>query len=429
MSSLKIAIVGSGPAGCYVAERLGRKAKGAVEVDLFDRLPTPFGLVRSGVAPDHQTTKAANRVMAKALEKPEVRFLGNVAIGRDLSLDDLRAAYDAVVLATGAASDRPMGVPGEDLPGVIGSGRFTRWYNDHPDAAADVPDLSTVRRVVVVGNGNVAIDVARLFSKTPAELEGSDLSPEASRALAEAPVEEIVIVGRRDALNAKFTPTEIGELGTLENAAVRVRAGDVASDGEGALNSQAYEILKGYAGETRSAPITIRFAFHLEPAAVVAGADGRVAAMRFHRTEVRDGKAMATRETVDLPADLVVSCIGYVSEDCGAVPTTGGRLANEGGLIEPGLYVVGWAKRGPSGTIGTNRPEAHGVADRILDEVSAGDRPGRAAIIPRLEEAGHVTVDFAAWGRIDAAESARAGDGRVRHKFAALEDLLAAARG
>jgi len=425
MPLLKVAIVGSGPAGCYVAERLGKKAKGAVEIDVFDRLPTPFGLVRAGVAPDHQTTKAAARVMAKALEKPEVRFFGNVEIGRTLSLADLRDAYDAVVLAVGAPLDRALGAPGEDLPGVVGSGAFTRWINDHPASEDRAADLAGVRHAVVIGAGNVAIDTARLLAKTADEIENSDLSPEVEAALRAAPLETISIVARRDARAVKFTPTELLELGELADAAVEIDPGLVAGAGDGAESPQGFEALQQLAAApTRTAPKTIRFLFNLQPEQCLAGEDGRVAAMRFARTD-RAGEG----KTVDLPADLVVSCIGYRTDAPEGVDADGGRLANDEGRIDAGLYVVGWAKRGPSGTIGVNRSEAHGVADALLAESAPAEKPGRAAIDERLAAAGAEPVAWDGWGRIDAAEVARAGAGRVRRKFNALDDMLAAARG
>lgn len=425
MPHLKVAIVGSGPAGCYVAERLGKKAKGAVEVDVFDRLPTPFGLVRAGVAPDHQTTKAAARVMAKALEKPEVRFFGNVEIGRDLALDDLRQAYDAVVLAVGAPVDRRLGVPGEDLPGVVGSGAFTRWVNDHPAADDRAADLAGVRHAVVIGAGNVAIDTARLLAKTAAEIENSDLSPEVEAALQAPPLETISIVARRDARAVKFTPTELLELGELTDARVEIDAALVAGDSEGAESPQGFEALQQLAAAApKNAPKAIRFLFNLQPEECVAGESGRVAAMRFTRTDP-DGAGAR----VDLPADLVVSCIGYATQAPDGVAADGGRLANQEGRIDAGLYVVGWAKRGPSGTIGVNRSEAHGVADKLIEEVAPADKPGRGEILERLATANAATVDWEGWGRIDAAETARAGAGRVRRKFTALDEMLAAARG
>ncbi len=431
MTTLKVAIVGSGPAGCYVAERLGKKAKGAVEIDVFDRLPTPFGLVRSGVAPDHQSIKMSSRVMAKALEKPEVRFFGHVEIGRDLDLEDLRQAYDAVVIAIGAPEDRPLGVPGDDLPGVLGSGAFTRWYNDHPDAADRASELGALlgeaRRAVVIGNGNVAVDVTRMLAKQSDEMQESDLSPDVTGHLHHAPIEEILMVGRRDAQQVKFTPAEIRELGELSGAAVKVDPADVPLAAEDTPHSQAYQVLKDLADAPREAPVSIRLAFCLQPEEVLAGDDGRVRAMRFRKTRMEGETAVATDETLDIPCDIVIPCIGYTTRACGDLPIEHGRLRNDDGKVADGLYVVGWAKRGPSGTIGTNRSEAHGIADRIMAEHPPAGRPGRQAVEARLGEAGARVVDWQGWVRIDAAETGRADSGRVRRKFTAIGEMLDAA--
>src|SRR5574340_527298 len=214
-----IAIVGSGPAACYLADHLLRLAPDA-HIDVIERLPVPFGLVRYGVAPDHQGTKAVVRVLDRVLGRDRVGFFGNVEVGRDLRLAELRALYDAVVLATGAPRDRRLGIPGEDLPGVVGSGSFVGWYNDHPDHA--VPPLHAVRSAVVIGNGNVAIDVARILAKSPAEMAGSDIAPPVAQLLAAQPIDAIHVVGRRSAADAKFTAHELGELGTLARARARL---------------------------------------------------------------------------------------------------------------------------------------------------------------------------------------------------------------
>ena len=429
MSTLKVAVVGSGPAGCYAADRVMRKATGPVAVDVFDRLPTPFGLVRSGVAPDHQSIKNVARVMAKALAKPECRFLGNVEIGRDLSLDDLRAAYDAVILAIGAPEDRSLGIPGEDLPGVVGSGAFTRWYNDHPDGASRAPELGAVENAVVIGNGNVAVDVTRMLAKQGAAMDQSDLSPEVESHLGAAPLRRITVAGRRGAGYVKFTPAEIRELGHLAGVAPRIDPADLAEGPADPDNAKPFDALKELAeAPAEEARREIAFLFNAAPEAILETEAGHVGAVRFRHTQVVDGRAEPTDETVDVPADLVVPCIGYTTRIVGGLDATGGRLANEEGLVAPGLYVVGWAKRGPSGTIGTNRSESQAIGDRILAEVTPGDRPGGAAIDEKLAAAGVHPVDWQGWERIDAAETARARDGRVRHKLVDVDAMLAVAR-
>ncbi len=412
MAALQVAIIGSGPAGCYLAERLVRAAPGC-RIDIIDRLPTPYGLVRAGVAPDHQSTKAITRVFDRVLTRDGVAFWGNVEIGRDIALDELRRLYDAVIIATGAPQDRGLGVPGEALPGIIGSAAFVGWYNAHPDHAAPAPDLGAVRSAIVIGNGNVALDVARILAKAPAELAQSDIAPEVAATLAAMPLDTIHIVGRRGAEHAGFAPHELGELGALVRARPVVEAADLPP-GEGAPNPAVLAQLRDFAGDATPKPLAIRFHFHATPAGFIGA--GHVAAARFTR---RDGGELI------LPAELVVTCIGYRAVPCCTLAPEDGVFANEQGRIAPGLYVVGWAKRGPSGTIATNRPEAHAVAERLVAEISPAGRAGGAALAAHLAERGVRRVDYAAWLRIDAAERARAETGRPRRKFASRAALLA----
>jgi ferredoxin--NADP+ reductase len=422
----RIAVVGSGPAGCYCVERLAKLLPEA-EIDVLDRLPTPFGLVRFGVAPDHQGTKAISRVLARALSRPNVAFLGNVEIGRDVTLAELRGLYDAVVLAVGAPRDRRLGVPGEELPGVYGSARFVGWYNGHPDHAGLAPDLSALRRAVVVGNGNVAVDVARVLAKTAEEMAGSDLPSEIAAQIAAAPLEEIVLVGRRDAAASRFTPAELSELGELTRAGVDIAVDDLPDqDGE----SQAVPALRKLAAaapEAAHKPLRLRFLFRARPEAFEG--ESRLRAVRLRRTAERDGRWADTDETMELPAQLAVTCIGYESQSCCDLQPDEGILANEDGRIEDGLYVVGWAKRGPSGTIATNRSDSHAVAQKLADALQPGGKPGGAALRALLAERGCDPVDLEGWQRIDLAETGAAGPGRVRAKIVGLEALLAAARG
>jgi NADPH-dependent glutamate synthase beta subunit-like oxidoreductase len=409
--TLQIAIIGSGPAGCYLAERLVREAPGC-RIDIIDRLPTPYGLVRAGVAPDHQSTKAVSRIFDRVLTRDGVAFWGNVEIGSDIALDALRGLYDAVVIATGAPQDRRLGVTGEDLPGIVGSGAFVGWYNGHPDHAAPGPDLDRVRSAVLIGNGNVALDVARILAKTSDELAQSDIAPEIAASLAAMPLETIHIVGRRGPGHAGFAPHELGELGTLARARPVVDAAELPDE---APNPAVIAQLRDYATRDRTAkPLAIRFHFHAAPTGFT-GAD-RVEAARFRRP---DGGVLA------LAAELVVTCIGYRAMPCCSLAPEDGVFANDSGRIAPSLYVVGWAKRGPSGTIATNRAEAHDVAQRIVAETVPAGRPGGAALADRLAESGVRRIDYSAWLRIDAAERARAEAGRPRRKFASRADLLA----
>ena len=406
------AIIGSGPAGCYLADQLQRLAPDA-RIDVIERLPVPFGLVRYGVAPDHQATKAVVRVLDKVLGRERIGFFGNLEVGRDVSLEELMGLYDAVVLATGAARDRQLGIPGEALAGVLGSGAFVGWYNAHPDWRAPPPQ--SVRTAVVIGNGNVAIDVVRILAKEPAEMAGSDIDPAAHAHLAAQPIAAIHIVGRRGAADAKFTQHELAELGTLARARVSVAdSADLAGD------TPELEVLRGFAAGVTAADVarvSIVFHFGLTPEAFVGGEV--LEAVRFARA---DGSAL------EIPAQLAVTCIGYESVACDKVVPESGLFANQDGRIDDGLYVTGWAKRGPSGTIPTNRTEAQQVAKRVAAEAVDHGRTGGDGLAALLAERGVQRVDHPSWRKIDAAEQARAESDRCRRKFDSVAEMLAVIR-
>ena len=423
---LKLAVVGSGPAGCYAVEQLARAAPDA-EIDLIDRLPTAYGLVRAGVAPDHQGTKSVERVLERALTRPGVAFHGNVEIGRDLGLDELGTLYDAVILATGAPADRRLGIPGEDLRGVYGSGAFTRWINGHPDDADRSVHLEHVHSVVVIGNGNVAIDVARVLAKSREEMARSDLAPFIEDAVARAPLAELHLVGRRGAAEASFTAVELDEMGRLARAHPVVAAEDLPP-AAGASNAAVLEILHRFAALSESAkPLRLHFHFRLKP--VRFEGDSRLERVVFERQRLDGTAYVATGENLTLPADLAVTCIGYRCQACGGLAPESGIFRHENGRVAPGLYVAGWAKRGPTGTIPTNRTESHAVAERLLAEVTPAGKPGREGLLARLRERGVQPVNFAGWQKINAAEKARVAPGRAREKLRSLEALLSAARG
>jgi len=399
-----IAIIGSGPSGCYLADALLRLVPDC-RIDVLDRLPVPFGLVRYGVAPDHQGTKAVSRVFDRTLARDRIGFFGHVEVGRDVSLARLEALYDAVVIASGAADDRRLGVPGEDLPGVIGAGCFVGWVNGHPDHIDLAP--AAARSVVVIGNGNVALDVARLLAKTPEEFAGSDLGT-----FVQSPPTDIHIAGRRGPDQAKFTDHELEELATLQRARpIVVDPSVLASD------TPRNRILHGFQG-LPAKQVSIQFHFGLTPDAILGSA--RVEAVRF-----RD----AVGETQVLAADLVVTCVGYQARACCAQMPTDGLFANDGGHIRDRLYTVGWAKRGPSGTIPTNRIEAQAVAQRIAAALPDGGKPGGAGLRALLDRQAARWVDYAGWRRIEAHEAASADPGRCRRKLTAIGRMLAAAGG
>src|SRR4051812_23197169 len=324
----RVAIVGAGPSGFYAADGLLR-TRPDLRIDLIDRLPTPFGLVRAGVAPDHQGTKGVVRQFARILAQPDVRFAGNIDVGRDLSWDELREGYDAVIVATGKVIDRKLGVPGEDLPFVWGSWKFVGWLNGHPDFRTG-PDLSTAKRVAVIGNGNVALDVARVLAKSADEMARSDIVPEAGAAIAAAPLTDIYVIGRRGPEHASFTNNELAEMGRLARAvavtdAAALGAEPPASDPtpDKLRKRKNLEILRGVArNQPGSKPINLHFVF---------------------------GRPIAAIEPGEF--DLVITCIGY-----SGAPVPDGE----------GVFAVGWAKRGPTGTIPTNRADSHAVAQQVI---------------------------------------------------------------
>jgi ferredoxin--NADP+ reductase len=403
-----IAIIGSGPSGCYLADQLLRLVPDC-RIDLIERLPAPFGLVRYGVAPDHQGTKAVARVFDRILARDRIGFFGHVEVGRDVGLDELEALYHAVVIATGAPDDRRLGIPGEDLPGVVGSGRFVGWYNGHPDHM-DLR-LPPPRSAVVIGNGNVALDVARLLAKTPAELDGSDLDGAPAAWFAAAPLDTIHVVGRRGPDDARFTDHELEELGSL----IRARP-ELAEPAPPLPDTPRGAILRAF-GALPPKPLALRFHFGLMPVAMLGG--DRVERVRF---STADG---GTRE---LPAGLVVTCVGYQARPCGTETPVGGAFVNDDGHVRDRLYAVGWAKRGPSGTIPTNRVEAQAVAQKLAGALATDERPGGAGLRALLDRQGARWIDYGAWQRIEAQEKACAAPNRCRRKLTSLAEILAAAR-
>ena len=430
-----VAIVGSGPAGYYTAEALQKLCGDAVSIDLIDRLPVPFGLIRSGVAPDHQSIKAVARRYEAVALTDNVRFVGNVELGRDIAIDELLSLYDAVVLATGAPADRSLGVSGEDLPGVVGSAQFVGWYNGHPDHAELDPPLGG-EGVVVIGNGNVALDVARILAKSRAELADSDIVAHALEGLEQSRVRDIHILGRRGPQQIAMTPKELGELGQLERAAPRVDPADLPADASDAQlepgQRKSVQLLREYARNPRNAQITIHFDFFARPVAIEG--DGRAERVIVEHTRLDDsGAAVGTGDTYAVPASLVVACVGYWTPSIEGVPfdDARGRFANDASRIAPRLYCAGWARRGPSGTIGTNKPDGANVAQAIVEDwAGAGDagRPGRAGLDRLADERGLDIVTFRDWQRIDAAEIAAARRDAPREKFVTLDTLIDAAR-
>jgi len=428
MGRLKVAIIGSGPSGYYAAEALQKQKGDEVQIDIIDRLPTPYGLIRTGVAPDHQSIKMVYRRYEETQTSGDTKFFGNIEIGDSVTIAELQSIYDAIIIATGASQDRKLGVPGEDLPGVIGAGAFVGWYNSHPDFAKLEPDLNTAR-VVVVGNGNVAIDVARVLVKTPDEMAQSDLAGHAAEIIQAAPIREVVIAGRRGPHQVSFTTKELGELGELHQAVALVDPAQLPdAETDAALDPGQRKVvghLRTFAANTADAkPRAVRFAFFLKPLQILG--DRKVEGVRFERTRLDGDKAVGTGELVDIPCGLVVACIGYRTVKIPGVPYDHetGRFPNTDGLIEPGLYCVGWARRGPTGTIGTNRNDSAAVITLLLSQCSPSDKPGRAALEKIIADRDLWAVRFDGWKKIEQAEAAAAQGTSPRQKFAHVDHML-----
>ena len=430
-----IAIIGSGPAGYYTAEAAQKQWGDAVRIDVFDRLPVPYGLIRSGVAPDHQSIKGvAKRFEAVALSQ-NVRFVGNVSVGSDVTVAELQALYDTVVLATGAPQDRPLGLPGETLGNVFGSAAFVGWYNGHPQFTALAPDLSG-STAVVIGNGNVALDVARILAKTRGEFAGSDIVAPVLDLLDHARLTRIVILGRRGPHQIAMTPKELGELAHLTRAAPHVAPEDIPDEAEDAAldpgQRKSVAHLRAFAAppgpDDAPKPIRIEFDFFAAPRALLG--ETQVTGVEVERTVLVDGRAAGTGEIYVIPASLVIGCIGYQTSPIPGVPFDhrAGRFDNEEGRIAAGLYCVGWSRRGPSGTIGTNRPDGFGVVEKIAaDQPDEAGKAGGAGFDALAAARGLTVVPFSEWQKIDAAEIARARDGAPREKFLDVAAMLAAA--
>jgi ferredoxin--NADP+ reductase len=453
---LRVAIVGAGPAGFYVAEHLLRRTDRVVEVDMFDRLPIPYGLVRAGVAPDHQKIKAVTAAFDKIAAHPRFRFFGGVELGKDVGVGDLRGHYHQIVYATGAQTDRRMGVPGEDLLGSHPATEFVAWYNGHPDYRDCRFDLSQ-ERVAVVGVGNVALDVARILCRTPGELARTDIAEHALEALRRSRVREVYLLGRRGAAQAAFTNPEIKELGELEAADVVVRPEEVELD---PLSREALErsgdragikkveILQTYA---RRAPAgkarRLLLRFLVSPIALLDDGRGAVGGIRLTRNRLVASatgtiQAQPTEQVEELPVGLVFRSVGYRGVALPGVPFDdkwGVVLNEKGRVLDPdskqalsGEYAAGWIKRGPTGVIGTNKPDAAETVAAMLEDLAAGQtlqpaEPAADAAEQLVRQRHPDYVSYQDWLQLNELELARGRDrGCPRVKFTRVEEMLAA---
>jgi ferredoxin/flavodoxin---NADP+ reductase len=436
--SARAAVVGAGPSGFYAADQL---LKGGVAVDLFDALPTPYGLVRAGVAPDHPKIKSVTRMYERTAQHRAFRFFGGVEVGADVTAGELRERYHAVVYAVGTPTDNRLGIPGDDRPGSVAATQFVAWYNGHPGHADETFDLSC-SRAVVIGNGNVAIDVARMLLLDPDELASTDTADHAIAAFAGASVTEVVILGRRGPAQAAFTNPELRELGELARADVLVEPADLDVDVPDELQPTArrnMEILRSYAARPpagRSHRVVLRFC--RSPVEILGdGEHGPVTGVRVVRNRLEDGRAVPTGEEEVIPCGLVIRSIGYrgrplpgipFDERRGLIRNAGGRVCEEDGTPRRGEYAVGWIKRGPSGVIGTNKKCATDTVAALLEDLAGGrlaeppegaDEAWVQARVPGL-------VTWRGWEAIDEHERALgAPAGRPRIKLVRVPEMLA----
>jgi ferredoxin/flavodoxin---NADP+ reductase len=452
-SPLRVAIIGAGPSGFYAAGQLLAVEEPQFAVDVYDRLPTPYGLVRSGVAPDHPKIKSVTRAYDKTAEHDRFRFFGHVELGTDVTRRRLLEHYHVVCYTLGTSIDRRLGIPGEDLRGSHAATEFVAWYNGHPDHCGLEVDLRA-KHAVVVGAGNVALDVARMLALAPSELEVTDTADHAMELLRSNGIEEITILARRGPLQAAWTNPELLEMGELERADVEVVGGELDALSASALKQadktrrRNVEIIQDYAARPKTGkPINVRFRFLASPVELLGDDHGQVVAVKIENNAIvaRDDGSLAARGTgtfEEIPAQLVFRSIGYTGEPVGDVPfderrglirNEGGRVVDADGTHQLGEYVSGWIKRGPSGVIGTNKKDAQDTVDRILEDAAAGrlNEPVADDIEEMIATYCEHAVTWEGWQAIDAIETAagQASDpGRPRVKLTEWAALREAAK-
>lgn len=446
---MRVAIIGSGPSGFYAAESLLKRTDAVVHVDMFDRLPTPYGLVRGGVAPDHQNIKAVTRVYEKTAARPTFRFFGNVRFGTDLTVDDLRQHYHQIIYAVGNEADRRLGIPGEGIPRCTPASVFIGWYNGHPDYRNAQIDLS-VSRVAVIGNGNVAIDAARILLRTPAELEKTDVAAHALETLRNSQVREVFILGRRGPEQAAFTSAELKELGEMEDAEPVIAPSEldglvVPISERTPLQEKNLKTLESFAArQSGKKKRKLHIRFLVSPTEIIADAEGNVGGLKLEKNRLKMGpdgtiSAIGTGEIEILDIGMVLPAIGFSLDRISGVPydEKAHVIANNDGrvidpisrTVVPNEYVVGWARTGPQGLIGSHKAaSAHVVAHMVNDNTGIADRtlPDRDAIAALLRERGVQPVSFNDWKQLDEVEIAR-GERRdaPRDKIVDVEAMLA----
>ena len=427
MKGPSVVIIGSGPGGFYAAESISKKLNS--DIDIIDRLPTPFGLIRGGVAPDHQTTKKISLTYTKTAKKNQIRFFGNIKIGKDIPLDELRKIYDVVILATGSELDNKLEIAGEDLKSVYGSAEFVGWYNGHPDYVNLEPDLNT-ENVVVIGNGNVAIDIVRVLSKNLEEMTESDIPEYALNSINQSPIKNLYMVGRRGPVQAKFTNVELREMGNLKNCLPIVNNLDLShklegdfSDRDIRLIEKNLETLKNFSSiEKRNKEKKLNFIFFHKPIAIIG--NKKVESIKFEKTKLEGNELKNTGEFFNIDCGLVMTAIGYKPKDIPGLKISDGIVENKNGKIDTGFYAVGWIRRGPTGVIGTNKADGELVADLISKEFKTQNKDGRKSLIEIIKSKNLTATSFKDWEKIDAYEKKKAMDPAPRKKILSIKEML-----
>lgn len=409
LTRYKVVIVGAGPAGYFTAQAFQKAQSDALEfeIDMIERLPTPWGLVRSGVAPDHPKIKTVSKVFEKIAKEPNFRLFANVELGKDVSLKDLRDQYDVVVLATGASKGRKLGIPGEELKNSLSAAEFVPWYNAHPDYVDIEVDFSS-DTAVVIGAGNVAMDVARILAIDPTELDSTDVAEHALVKLKQSNIRTVIICGRRGPEHAAFTAPELRDLPKLENTDVFIDPKQIQEaikhieemdDVEKDLKNN-IEAMKTIAEhEKKGVPRKLEIKFLSTPVEIKG--NGKVEEIVFQKNKVENGKVIATSERFSVKTGLVITAIGYDSIEYLGISIENGRIANIAGHVEHNVYAVGWAKRGPTGVIGTNKSDSNDVVDLIIENLK---EPKTSEGITGLLKSGHEVIDQIAWEKINASE-------------------------
>ena len=426
MKGPSVVIIGSGPSGFYTAESITKNLNS--DIDIIDRLPTPFGLIRGGVAPDHQTTKKISSSYTKTAEKEKVKFFGNIEVGKDITIEELRELYDVVVLAIVSELDNKLEIKGSNLQGVYGSAEFVGWYNGHPDYVNLEPNLNT-KNVVVIGNGNVAIDIVRVLSKTSEEMSDSDIPGYALDSIKKSPIKNLYIVGRRGPVEAKFTNVELREMGKLSNCVPIVNI-DLPNELKGSyterdqrLIEKNLETLKSFSTiEKNNKEKKLNFNFFQKPIEIIG--DEKVDSIKFEKTKLEGSELRSTGEIIEINCGLVISAIGYTPKDIPGLNINDGVVENDNGRISKGFYAAGWIRRGPTGVIGTNKADGELVAELANKEFKNQIKDGRAALVKMIKSKNLKVTSFKDWEKIDSFEKKNAVVPAPRKKILTIKEML-----